>query len=248
VVPLLESAEHRVLAPSLTGYGDKAHLPGPEVGLDTHVCDVVRLIEDQDLADAVLVGHSYAGMVISSTANTLPDRVAQLVYLDAMVPEDGESALEVQPVTRQLMSSPSTRPAAGAYRRCPSSPRPSACSASPQLALDPLRKTVDPACRPARLRMRQASATKTTLRLQPGYAARWPAISGAAHVHTPPAHRPALGRIGDGRHPASCRVYRICGRSTRGSRCQQAEEQTKASSRPRRGTRRGGRVAASHPV
>jgi pimeloyl-ACP methyl ester carboxylesterase len=103
VVPLLESAGHRVLAPSLTGYGDKAHLLGPEVGLDTHVDDVVKLILDEDLTDAVLVGHSYAGLVISSAANRIPDRISHLVYLDAMVPEDGESAIDVMPVNRYLV-------------------------------------------------------------------------------------------------------------------------------------------------
>ncbi|WP_030663588.1 alpha/beta hydrolase [Streptomyces rimosus] len=103
VVPLLEQAGHRVLAPSLTGYGDKAHLLGPEVGLDTHVADIAGLIADEELADVVLVGHSYAGLVISSVANQVPDRIAHLVYLDAMVPEDGETAVDVQPVTRKLI-------------------------------------------------------------------------------------------------------------------------------------------------
>ena len=103
VAPLLESAGHRVLAPSLTGYGDKAHLLGPEVGLDTHVEDVVTLIEDEDLTDVVLVGHSYAGLVISSAANQVPDRIAHLVYLDAMVPEHGETAVDVMPVTQSLI-------------------------------------------------------------------------------------------------------------------------------------------------
>ncbi|NJP97539.1 alpha/beta hydrolase [Nonomuraea sp. FMUSA5-5] len=103
VVPLLAAAGHRVLAPSLTGYGDKAHLLGPEVGLDTHVDDLVTLITEYDLTDVILVGHSYAGLVISSAANRLPDRIAHLVYLDAMVPQDGESALDVQPVTRTLI-------------------------------------------------------------------------------------------------------------------------------------------------
>lgn len=103
VVPLLEAAQHRVFAPSLTGFGDKAHLLGPEVGLDTHVDDVVGLITEEDLGDVVLVGHSYAGLVISAVAHRIPERVAHLVYLDAMVPEDGESAADVQPVTRQLI-------------------------------------------------------------------------------------------------------------------------------------------------
>ncbi|MFE7119387.1 alpha/beta fold hydrolase [Streptomyces sp. NPDC057654] len=103
VVPLLESAGHRAYAPSLTGYGDKAHLLSPEVGLETHVADVVGLIREEDLTDVVLVGHSYAGLVISSVANDVPERIAHLVYLDAMVPEHGETGIDVQPVTQNLI-------------------------------------------------------------------------------------------------------------------------------------------------
>ncbi|MFF0268101.1 alpha/beta fold hydrolase [Kribbella sp. NPDC004536] len=103
VVPLLESAGHRVLSPSLTGYGQKAQLLSPEVGLGTHVDGVAGLIESERLDDVVLVGHSYAGMVISGVANRFPERIAQLVFLDAMVPEDGESAVDVLPVTKQLI-------------------------------------------------------------------------------------------------------------------------------------------------
>ncbi|MBQ1000047.1 alpha/beta hydrolase [Streptomyces sp. RK62] len=103
LAPLLQAAGHRVLHPSLTGYGDKAHLLGPEVGLETHVEDVVRLIKDEDLTDVVLVGHSYAGLVVASVANDVPERIAHLVYLDAMVPEHGESAVDVQPITQQLI-------------------------------------------------------------------------------------------------------------------------------------------------
>ena len=103
VTPLVTAAGYRVLAPSLTGYGDKAHLLGPEVGLDTHVEDIVRLIIEEDLAEVVLVGHSYAGLVISSVANQVPDRIAHLVYLDAMVPEDGETAVDAQPITQHLI-------------------------------------------------------------------------------------------------------------------------------------------------
>lgn len=103
VVPLLESAGHHVFTPSLTGYGDKAHLLSPEVGLDTHVGDVVGLIHEEDLSEVVLVGHSYAGLVISSVANEVPERIAHLVYLDAMVPEHGETAVDVQPLTQRLI-------------------------------------------------------------------------------------------------------------------------------------------------
>jgi pimeloyl-ACP methyl ester carboxylesterase len=103
VVPLLAAAGHRVLAPSLTGHGDKAHLLSPEVGLDTHTEDIVRLIVEEDLSEVILVGHSYAGLVVSAAANRVPDRIAGLVYLDAMVPEDGETAIDVMPVTQTLI-------------------------------------------------------------------------------------------------------------------------------------------------
>ena len=103
VVPLLEAAGHRVFAPSLTGFGDKAHLLGPEIGLDTHADDVAGLIREHGLTDVVLVGHSYAGLVISSAANQVPDRIGHLVYLDAMVPLDGENSIDVMPVTATLV-------------------------------------------------------------------------------------------------------------------------------------------------
>lgn len=103
VIPLLESAGHRVLAPSLTGYGDKAHLLSPEVGLDTHVDDVVRLIGEAELTDVVLVGHSYAGAVISSVANQVPDRIAHMVYVDSMVPKDGEASVDALPALLGLI-------------------------------------------------------------------------------------------------------------------------------------------------
>lgn len=101
VVPLLDG--HRVLTPTLTGYGETAHLLGPEVGMHTHADDVVRLILAEDLHDVVLVGHSYAGLVISHAANQVPDRIAQLVYLDAMVPEDGDTAADVMPQAKKVI-------------------------------------------------------------------------------------------------------------------------------------------------
>lgn len=101
VVPLLQ--DHRVVTPTLTGYGDTTHLLSPEVGLHTHSADIVRLILAEDLHDVVLVGHSYAGLVISDAANQVSDRIAQLVYLDAMVPVDGETAADVMPQARKAI-------------------------------------------------------------------------------------------------------------------------------------------------
>ncbi|SHN75659.1 alpha/beta fold hydrolase [Cryptosporangium aurantiacum] len=103
VIPLLAGAGHRALAPSLTGHGDRSHLLGPDVGLDTHIDDVIRVLLEQDLTEVVLVGHSYAGMVISAVANLVPDRIAHLVYVDAMVPNDGESVIDVLPFTQHLI-------------------------------------------------------------------------------------------------------------------------------------------------
>jgi pimeloyl-ACP methyl ester carboxylesterase len=103
VVPLLAEAGHEVSSPSLTGHGDTTHLMDPDVGLDTYVDDVGRLLLDRDLADVVLVGHSFAGMIISSVANMVPDRVAHLVYLDAMDPTDGQAAVDVVPAAQGLI-------------------------------------------------------------------------------------------------------------------------------------------------
>jgi len=103
VVPHLAASGRRVFTPTLTGYGETTHLLSPDVGLGTHTADVVRLLVEADLHDVVLVGHSYAGMVISAVANQVPERIARLVYLDAMVPTDGENALDVMPITRSML-------------------------------------------------------------------------------------------------------------------------------------------------
>ncbi|WUH89665.1 alpha/beta hydrolase [Streptomyces sp. NBC_00433] len=105
VAPLLTAQGHRVFTPSLTGHGDKAHLLSPEVGLTTHTDDIVSLVLDHDLNDIVLVGHSYAGMVISSVANQIPERISRLLYLDAMVPTHGENAIDVMPLTQVMIDS-----------------------------------------------------------------------------------------------------------------------------------------------
>ena len=95
VAPLLRAEGHEVHAPSLTGLGDRAHLLSADVDLDLHVDDVVRLLEDEDLRDVILVGHSYGGMVITGAADRANDRVGKLVYLDAANPTNGQSLVDV---------------------------------------------------------------------------------------------------------------------------------------------------------
>jgi pimeloyl-ACP methyl ester carboxylesterase len=101
LTPLLREAGHDVLAPTLTGLGERAHLVSPAVDLTTHVQDIVDVLEYEDLDHVVLVGHSYGGMVITGVAERASERLAQLVYLDAFVPGDGQSALELLPPERR---------------------------------------------------------------------------------------------------------------------------------------------------
>lgn len=86
---LLEGAGGRVYTPTLTGLGDRAHLREPVPSLETHVGDILGLVQAEELKDIVLVGHSYGGMVISAVADRLGSRIKHLVYLDAAVPDDG---------------------------------------------------------------------------------------------------------------------------------------------------------------
>lgn len=97
----LRAAGHDVFAPTLTGLGERRHLATPAVDLATHVDDVAHLIEWEDLRDVVLVGHSYGGVVITGVADRLAERLGELVYLDALVPEDGQSVLDLQPADRR---------------------------------------------------------------------------------------------------------------------------------------------------
>ncbi len=94
LVPLLAAAGHRVHAPTLTGVGERRHLLDATVGLATHVEDIVAALEAEEMNAPILVGHSYAGMVITGVAERLTARgvaIGRLVYLDAAVPLAGES-------------------------------------------------------------------------------------------------------------------------------------------------------------
>ncbi len=87
----LRSRGHEVLAITLTGVAERAHLLHGGVNLETHIADVLAELAVHNVRDAVLVGHSYGGMVITAVADHVPQQVDSLVYLDAFVPRDGES-------------------------------------------------------------------------------------------------------------------------------------------------------------
>jgi pimeloyl-ACP methyl ester carboxylesterase len=97
---------HKVFRPTLTGQGERVHLASPDISLSTHITDIVNVIEYEDLHDIVLVGHSYGGMVITGVADRVPDRIKRIIYLDALLPEDGESLNDVF----AKAGHPSTRP------------------------------------------------------------------------------------------------------------------------------------------
>ncbi len=96
LVPLLEQHGHRVITPVLSGLGTDQSRLSPDVTLRQHIKDVsVELAKFPDRV--ILVGHSYAGMIISGVAETNPTQVQRLVFLDAFIPEDGQSVLDLLP-------------------------------------------------------------------------------------------------------------------------------------------------------
>lgn len=88
---LLRLTGNRVYRPTLSGLGERVHLASPEIDLRTHIADVVNTILFENLHDVVLLGYSYGGMVVTGVADSVPERIKQLIYLDAFVPEDGQS-------------------------------------------------------------------------------------------------------------------------------------------------------------
>ncbi|WP_217908942.1 alpha/beta fold hydrolase [Vreelandella maris] len=97
VMETLAASGHRVLTPTLPGLGARANLMSQDITLDTFIQDLVDLIEGEDLHDVILVGHSFGGIGITGAAERIPSRIRHLVYLDAMILEDGDSAFSILP-------------------------------------------------------------------------------------------------------------------------------------------------------
>jgi pimeloyl-ACP methyl ester carboxylesterase len=119
----LRAEGHEAYSLTLTGVGERAHLLGATTNLDTHVQDVVAVLEAEQLEQAVLCGHSYAGMVISGAAERAANRIGGLVYIDAYVPSDGDSCWRL---TTDAFREIFVRGA-----------RPDGCSVTPPAGLDP---------------------------------------------------------------------------------------------------------------
>ena len=89
----LRAQGHTVFTPTLTGTGERFHQSSESITLETHVRDVAGVIEAEELEDVILLGHSYGGMVITALADRMPEKFKSLVYLDAFVPENGQSLI-----------------------------------------------------------------------------------------------------------------------------------------------------------
>jgi pimeloyl-ACP methyl ester carboxylesterase len=97
VRPLLAAAGHSVFTPTLTGVGERSHLLSPSVGLQTHIDDVLNLIRWEELNDIILCGHSYGGLVVTGVAEAVPEKIASLIYIDAFLPDSGQSLFDMFP-------------------------------------------------------------------------------------------------------------------------------------------------------
>jgi len=101
--PLLRARGHEIHTPTHTGLGERAHLAAPGIDLETHVADILGVLEFEDLANVMLIGHSYGGMVATGVADRARTRIAKLIYLDAHAPGDGESLFDLNPDRRSAM-------------------------------------------------------------------------------------------------------------------------------------------------
>lgn len=108
-LPYLTDAGHTVYTPTLTGLGERSHLLSKEIDLSCHVQDVVNVLKFEELEEVILVGHSYGGMVITGVAEKAADRLSNLVYLDAFVPLDGQSALDMMTSRSKVLESAGER-------------------------------------------------------------------------------------------------------------------------------------------
>jgi pimeloyl-ACP methyl ester carboxylesterase len=91
----LRQAGHDVYTPTFTGLGERSHLLRPDIGLSTHIEDVVNLVEFEGLEDVIVVAHSYGGMPMAGAMAHIADRVRTLVFVDALMPRTGESLFDI---------------------------------------------------------------------------------------------------------------------------------------------------------
>lgn len=95
VAALLRARGHEVFTPTLTGFGERAHLATPETSLETHIQDILNVLHYEDLRQVILACQSYGGMAVTGVADRMPERLSHLIYLNALAPEDGQSVMDL---------------------------------------------------------------------------------------------------------------------------------------------------------
>ena len=151
--PLMAAAGHRLVTPTYTGLGERAHLANPSIDLETHIEDVLNVIKYEDLRDIVLVGHSYGGMVATGVADRARARVTQLIYVDAFVPGDGQSLFDLNKVAVQKLAD------SGDGWRVPPNPTPPDTSPADQEWLSPRRVHMPIKCFQTALKLQGGALT-----------------------------------------------------------------------------------------
>jgi pimeloyl-ACP methyl ester carboxylesterase len=154
--PLMRAAGHELWTPTYTGLGERTHLGHAGIDLDTHIEDIVAVLETEDLTDVILIGHSYGGMVATAVADRARARVAKLVYLDAFVPTDGQAVFDLVPPDIAAKMRAGAQASESGYG-IPANPMPSDTAPEDQAWATPRR-------RPQPL---QAFAAKLTLSAEP---------------------------------------------------------------------------------
>ena len=117
--PLIAKRGHRLVVPTLTGLGERAHLARPDIDLETHIADILGVLKYEDLKIVNLIGHSYGGMVATGVADRARDRITQLIYLDAFAPNDGDSAFELLPAATRAQRQSAASGNADSWRMPP---------------------------------------------------------------------------------------------------------------------------------
>lgn len=136
--PLLSARGHRLITPTLTGLGERAHLARPDIDLDSHIADVLGVLKYEDLSGVNLIGHSYGGMVATGVADRARERIAQLIYLDAFAPNDGDSVFDLLPPATRAQRQSAASGNAEAWR-IPPGPMPPDTPAQDRAWCEPLR-------------------------------------------------------------------------------------------------------------
>jgi pimeloyl-ACP methyl ester carboxylesterase len=143
--PLLRERGHDVFTPTGTGLGERAHQANLAVDLDTHIADMLAVLQFEDLHDVVLVGHSYGGMVATGVADRAAARIAQLVYLDAFVPGDGQCLFDLVPAAARANNLEAVRSRGDGWR-IPANPMPPDTDAADVVWATPLRQPMPLKC------------------------------------------------------------------------------------------------------